>query len=88
MTTKINWKVRVKNKAFWLTFIPAVLALIKCVCNLFGVEFEAGSFQDDLADLVSIIFVLLAALGVINDPTTAGLEDSNRAMTYEVPKED
>ena len=33
----INWRVRIKNKAFWVALIPAVLLLIQQVCGVFGV---------------------------------------------------
>ncbi len=82
----INWKVRIRNKTFWITFIPAVLLLIQSVAAVFGhtLDFEALSAQ--LRAVVEAVFVLLAILGVVNDPTTAGIADSENAMTYHKPK--
>lgn len=83
----INWKVRLKNKAFWVAIIPAVLLLVQNVAAVFGYEANFGSLGNDLLAVVNQVFVLLAILGIINDPTTAGLSDSAQAMGYEKPKE-
>lgn len=83
----INWKVRIRNKAFWLALIPAVLLLAQAVAEAFGYELHAGELGDRLLAVVNQLFALLAILGVVNDPTTAGLGDSEQAMTYTEPKE-
>lgn len=82
----INWKVRVRNKAFWLALIPAVLLLMQSICAAFGYELQLGQLGDRLLAVVNQLFALLAILGIVNDPTTAGLEDSEQAMGYEMPK--
>lgn len=82
----INWKVRIKNKAFWMALIPAVLLLIQSVGAAFGFTLELGQLGNRLLAVVNQLFSLLAILGIINDPTTAGLEDSRQAMEYQVPK--
>lgn len=84
----INWKVRLKNKAFWVAVIPAVLLLIQAVAALFGFTIDLGDTGDKLLTVVNATFALLAILGVVNDPTTAGLQDSGLALTYSKPKED
>lgn len=83
---KINWKVRIKNKNFWLTFIPAVLLLIQLVVAVFGVKLDLGELGNKLIAVVNAAFVVLAVLGIVNDPTTAGISDSIQAMTYDKPK--
>ena len=85
---KINWKVRLKNKVFWITIIPMILLLVQQVLGLFGVSFEIEGLTDCLVAIVSTLFSILAIIGIIADPTTDGLSDSNQAMTYEVPKKD
>lgn len=85
---KINWLVRVKNKAFWLAMIPAVLILIQTVGAVFGISIDLGDLGNKLVDVVNAVFVVLAILGVVNDPTTAGLSDSERALQYDEPKEE
>ena len=83
---KINWTVRIKNKAFWVAFIPAVLMLARQICAVFGVELEIAGLSEQLIDIVGTIFLVLALVGVVNDPTTASLNDSDNAMTYTKPK--
>ena len=82
----INWRVRIKNKMFWLSAIPAALLLIQAVCDVFGVSVNLGDMGNKLIELVNAIFAFLAVLGIVNDPTTEGIMDSNLAMTYEEPK--
>ena len=82
----VNWTVRVKNKTFWLTLIPAVLLLAQVVAAAFGVTLELGGLGDKLLDVVNALFAVLAILGVVTDPTTAGVKDSQQAMTYTKPK--
>jgi phi LC3 family holin len=82
----INWKVRVKNINFWLTVIPAVLLLIQVVAAVFGFELDLGELGTKLLAVVNAVFGLLAIIGVVNDPTTAGMKDSGQAMTYDTPR--
>lgn len=84
----INWKVRLRNKNFWLTFIPAGLLLVQTVAALFGFTLNLGDIGDKLLAVVNAVFALLAILGVVVDPTTAGMGDSAQAKTYVYPKED
>ena len=82
----INWKVRIRNKAFWLALIPAVLLLMQSVAAAVGYELQLVDLGDRLLAIVNNLFALLAILGIVNDPTTAGISDSENAMTYETPK--
>jgi len=82
----INWKVRLKNKAFWLAIIPAVILLVQAVAALFGFTLELGDIGDKLVNITELVFIILALLGVVNDPTTAGITDSTQALTYTEPK--
>ena len=84
----INWKVRVKNKAFWVALIPAVLLLIQQVCGIFGVTPDFGELQAQLVAIVGTVFTLLAILGIVADPTTVGVTDSIQALGYDEPKDD
>lgn len=83
----INWKVRIKNKAFWVAIIPADLLLVQQVCGVFGVQLDFGELQAQLISIVGTVFTLLAILGIVADPTTAGMGDSEQAMGYAEPKE-
>ena len=82
----INWKVRFKNKAFWLAFIPALLLLVQQICALFGVTIDIAGVSAQLVAIVETAFIILALWGVVNDPTTVGAADSKQAMSYVKPK--
>ena len=82
----INWKVRLKNKTFWITAIPALLLVITSVLKIFDIDVDLTSLNDQLIDVVFAVFALLAALGVVTDHTTEGFGDSEQALEYEIPK--
>lgn len=84
----INWTVRFKNKNFWLAVIPAVLLLIQTVAAVFGYTLDVGDIGNRLIAVVNALFGVLVILGVVNDPTTAGIADSKQAQSYIFPKED
>ena len=84
----INWKVRIRNKNFWLAIIPALLLLIQVVASVFGYTLDLGNLGNKLLSVVNAVFAVLAILGVVTDPTTAGISDSSLAMTYSAPKKD
>ena len=75
----INWLARVKNKAFWVAIIQAVGAV-------FGYTLDFGDLGNRLLEVVNAIFGVLVILGVVVDPTTAGVKDSEQALTYTEPK--
>lgn len=85
---QLNWKVRIKNKAFWLAVIPAVALVAQAVASLFGYNIDLGTWVGKLQAIVNAVFALLAILGIVVDPTTAGISDSNRAMSYDEPWKD
>ena len=84
----INWKVRLASKTFWLALIPALLLLVQAIAAVFGFTLELDGIEARLLDLVNAVFAVLVILGIVNDPTTAGLSDSKLAMSYTKPKED
>ena len=81
----INWKVRILNKTFWLTLVPALALLIQTFLAVFGVKLELGETIDKLLVFINALFAVLMIVGIVNDPTTIGVSDSTRAMTYERP---
>lgn len=85
---QINWKVRIANKDFWLTLIPAVLLLIQAVAAPLGFVLDFGELGNQLLAIVNAVFAVMAILGVVQDPTTNGMGDSKLAMTYTTPKKD
>lgn len=82
----INWKVRLKSKTFWLSLIPALLLLVQVVAAVFGFDLDLGVLGERLLAVVNALFAVLTIIGVVADPTTAGIGDSAQAMTYEEPK--
>lgn len=81
----INWKVRVLNKTFWLTLVPALALLLQAFLAVFNVRLELGETVDKLLVFINALFAVLMIVGIVNDPTTSGISDSTRAMTYERP---
>lgn len=82
----INWRVRVKNKVFWVSVIPAVLLLLQAIAATFGYTLELDGLGNHLLAVVNAVFGLLAVLGIVADPTTEGVSDSQNALTYSEPK--
>ena len=81
----INWKVRFSNKNFWMTFIPAVFILVQAVGSVFGIHLDLTELQQNVLEVVNALFIVLAIIGIVNDPTTKTLNDSNQAMSYTTP---
>ena len=85
---KINWSVRIKNKNFWLAVVPALALLFQAFANIFGIKLEFGETIDKILVFINVLFAFLVLIGIVNDPTTVGLGDSERALGYEEPHED
>ena len=83
---KINWKVRFKNKVFLTAFISLIVGFIYSMLGLFDI-FPAIT-KNSILQIVEQVLTFLGLIGVIVDPTTAGLGDSDRAMSYEEPWQD
>lgn len=81
---KINWKVRVKQPAFWIATIPVVITFVYSVLSFAGVT--PSITQDTVQNLFIALVALLAQFGIIVDPTTKGVNDSDRAMNYDEPQ--
>lgn len=77
---KINWKARFKNKAFVITFITMIIAFVYSILSLFGVVPSVA--EDTVTEIITLIVEFLAMLGILVDPTTDGVNDSERALTY------
>ena len=83
---KINWKVRFKNKVWLGSFLSLVIGFIYSLLALFDV-FPAVT-QNLVVQLLNQVLTFLGLIGVIVDPTTAGIGDSERALGYEDPWDD
>ena len=75
----INWKLRLQNKVTLVALLGAVFLM----AQQFGLE-----IPKNMQDGVNTFVYILVLLGVVNDPTTAGIPDSNRALDYHEPSED
>ncbi len=82
----INWKVRLKSGPFWMGIASAVIMAVFYILNLCGVAPEITGSQ--IVDAVRLVLMIPAAIGIISDPTTKGVQDSQLAMSYIVPKDD
>ena len=82
----INWKVRLKNRSFWVAIVPAVLLLVQVIAAVFNYNIELGDLGNKLLAVVNAVFSLLTIMGIVTDPTTNGISDSVQAMTYDEPK--
>jgi phi LC3 family holin len=71
----MNWKTRIKNKTFWLALVPAILLLAQVVAVPFGYKFDIDLVNKQLLDIVNAVFGVLTIVGIVADPTTAGITD-------------
>ena len=83
---KINWKVRFKNKVWLTSFISLIVGFVYSMLSLFDVI--PGIKEQTLMQVINQVLTFLGLIGVLVDPTTVGLSDSNRAMEYEEPWDD
>jgi phi LC3 family holin len=79
----INWKLRFQNKTSLTAIVLAVIALVYQVLGIFGIVPAVS--QDTLIQLAGAVINLFVLLGIVVDPTTEGISDSQRAMGYEKP---
>ena len=82
----INWKIRFQNKTFLTGLISLVVVFIYDLLQL--LEIAPAVTQSAVMQVAEGILTILGMVGVIADPTTAGVADSKQAMTYDVPKQD
>ena len=83
---KINWKVRFKNAAWLTSFISLIVGFVFNILKMFDIV--PSVTQNLVMEIVGQVLTFLGLIGVVVDPTTAGLNDSVRAMSYEAPWED
>ena len=89
----INWKVRLHNPAWWLGMGGIVMSPILAYLGLAYSDLTTwGSLADVFVKFIgnpyligTVVVAVLGAIGVTVDPTTKGLSDSARAMTYDKP---
>ena len=83
---KINWKVRFKNKIWLGSFLSLIVSFAYSMLGLFDIFPDVT--RNNVIEILNQILTFLGLIGVLVDPTTAGLGDSERALGYEEPWED
>ncbi|WP_375106179.1 phage holin [Lysinibacillus fusiformis] len=83
---KINWKVRLQHKQFWVSLIALLLVLANQTAGIFNVDITIYNAQ--IIAISETVLSILGLLGIILDPTTKGTSDSEQAMNYDKPKGD
>ena len=83
---KSNWKVRFKNKIWLTSFVSLIIGFVFSLLRMLDVY--PGFTESQVTNIANQILTFLGLIGVLVDPTTYGINDSNLAMTYEEPKKD
>ncbi|ARJ52032.1 phage holin [Staphylococcus lutrae] len=81
----INWKIRIKQKTFWVAILSAIFLFAQNIAKIFGYDIEVYTTQ--LTDTLNGVLGFLVLVGVIQDPTTSGIGDSDQALNYEEPRQ-
>lgn len=70
---KLNLKLRFQNKAFCVAFASAVILLLQ--------QLGLGQYlPENLMDIINSILLILSMCGIVVDPTTDGIADSDRVL--------
>ncbi len=90
---KINWKVRMKNPVFWAQLATAIVLPILAYLGLQWSDMTSWAALGEILvqavkNPVILVSVVVSVWGIVNDPTTAGLSDSKKAMGYQSPKKE
>ena len=80
----INWKLRFKNKTTLVAILVGIVALVYQICGLLGIV--PGISENEVTNIIATVVDVLVLLGVVVDPTTSGIGDSEQALTYTEPK--
>ena len=79
----INWKTRLQSGPFWIGVASAVVAAVFAIVQLCGVDLPVTA--DQVLNVFTLVLMIPASIGIISDPTTKGITDSARALTYDKP---
>lgn len=81
---KINWKVRLQHKQFWVSLIALLVVLANQIAGIFNVDITI--YNEQITALAETVLGICALLGIVVDPTTQGVSDSAQALKYDKPK--
>lgn len=82
----INWKVRLQNGSWWMGVISAIVIAVFAILRIFNVEMSVT--VDEILNVATLVLMVPASIGIISDPTTKGIMDSTRALSYTEPRDD
>lgn len=82
---QINWKLRIKNKVTLTAIVLGVIGIVYKVLAMLGIVPPIS--ENEVVEVVMLVIELLVLLGVVVDPTTAGVGDSQLAMSFDKPRE-
>ena len=82
---KINWKVRLQHRQFWVSLIALLIVLANQIAGIFNVDITI--YNDQITAISETVLSILGLFGIIIDPTTSGVSDSEQAMYYNKPKD-
>lgn len=81
----INWKIRIKQKTFWVAILSAIFLFAQSIAKVLGYDIQV--YTEQLTGALNSILGILVLMGVIQDPTTQGVSDSHQALNYEEPRQ-
>ena len=84
--SKINWGNRFKNKTVLLSLVAAVALFANQITQAFGLDYSAQVEQ--AVNIAGSVITLFVGLGIVVDPNTKGVADSELAQTYTKPRDD
>ena len=82
---QINWKLRLKNKVTLTAIVLGVVGIAYKILAMLGIV--PAISENEVVEVVLLVIELLVLLGVVVDPTTAGVGDSQLAMSFDKPRE-
>ena len=83
---KMNWKVRFQNKTWLFMFLSLIIGFVFNMLKCF--EIYPAVTENQIVNIVNQVLTFLGLIGVLVDPTTAGIGDSERALGYQEPWDD
>ncbi|MBQ6514454.1 MAG: phage holin [Clostridia bacterium] len=83
---KLNWKVRFRNKTWLFMFLSLIIGFVFNMLKCFDIY--PAITENQIVNIVNQVLSFLGLVGVLVDPTTAGIGDSDRAMGYREPWDD
>lgn len=80
---ELNWKLRFKNKATLTALVATIVAVVYKCLTMFGVMPPVS--ENEIMEVVELVIYALVLMGIVVDPTTKGIGDSQRALGYNEP---